>query len=42
MIVQANGKFCLDVNHASYHNGSKIITWLTEHKPNQTWNILPV
>lgn len=40
-IRQANGPFCLDAEGGSINEGTSIIAWLTENKPNQTWNILP-
>jgi len=33
--------FCLDVNGERFQDGTEIITWTCEGKPNQTWILEP-
>jgi hypothetical protein len=40
-IVLAGRNFCLDVEGESFYDGAAIVTWYSEHKHNQTWNIVP-
>jgi len=40
-ILLAGRNFCLDIKGGDIYDGTQIITWFNESKPNQTWNILP-
>jgi hypothetical protein len=37
----ADDGFCLDIKGGLVYNEAPVITWYTENKPNQTWQILP-
>lgn len=37
----ADDGFCLDISGSDYSNNTRVITWYSESKPNQTWQIVP-
>ena len=42
IVMADGGGFCLDIDGERYEDGTRIITWLNESKPNQTWVLQPV